>query len=163
MNIIENLQETVCKEKILLHGSPKYCYELRPADFGMGNVLCTTQFATIAVMMAILRACPVKGQVKYQPLKNPTDDHIILKLTKEKLQSLMNHPNLEGYVYVLGRDGFKPRFFNEFRSGESRFVRKPIRVERSDLPFTPTEGQLEYKICTDPEIHRQFSTREFFP
>lgn len=163
MSIIKTLDEIVLKEKVLLHGSARYFYELQPSNFGMGSVVCATQFATIAVLMAILRACPVKGHVKYQPLLSPKIDHVVLKLTKEKLQSIINNPDLEGYVYLLNRDGFRPRFFNEFRLRQSRFVRKPIKVNFNDLPFTPISGQLEYKIFTNPEIHEQFSIREYFP
>jgi hypothetical protein len=162
MSTLQMLENIVIKEKVLLHGSPNYFYELRPSRILGKRIVCATQFAEIAVLMAILRAC--RGKIiKYQPVSSAECPYIDLRIKLAKLHHLLSTDEAIGYVYMIDRDGFKKESLEEFRIFEPRFVRKPIKVTKADLPFVPVPGTTTYRIPLKAEIFKAFPVWDYFP
>ncbi len=164
MNQFALLENKIVEEKILLHGSARKLFDLRPNKrINDGpSALCATQFPEIAILMAILRGCKGKGGVKYKNIITQENPVLHLRLSPVKLESLLTTDEIKGYVYLLDRDGFDCHTLNEFRTKRSRFVREPITVSKSDLPFIPKEGEREYYIPLSMNIVTSFPVRDYF-
>lgn len=164
MSQIDLLTQKVIEEKIILHGSPRKFYELRPTRRIEDDCcMCATQFPEIAILMAILRKCKGHGGVKYKSITTENEPVLHLRMSAVKLNSLLSSDELTGYIYVLDRDNFQRHSLNELRCWDSRFVRAPISVTKADLPFIPEEGKREYHIPLSMDIITSFPIREYFP
>lgn len=159
------LQEKVLNEKIVLHGSARQFYELKPTKrIGDGSpAICATQFPEIAILMAILRKCSGRAGVKYKNIATEIDPVLHLRISQEKLDSLLTSQDIIGYVYLLDRDNFQRHSLNELRSADARFVRTPLTVTKADLPFVPEKGKREYHIPLSTDIMTSFPIRTYFP
>lgn len=140
------LKNKVIEEKVLLHGSGRQFYELRPTKriHDGPSAICATQFPEIAVLMVVLCNCKGKGGVKYKNINTEINPVLHLRISSTKLDSLLNTEEVTGYIYILDRYDFERHSLNELRSARSRFVRKPIPVSKSDLPFIPEKGIRQY-------------------
>lgn len=163
---IHNLRKLVSSGNTILHGSPKEFFEVRPTRNNGEMVVCATVVPEIALYHELLIGTPggrkrgipgIRFTGEWSCIEDEQNRRIFtIRITQKKLEFLLLHPKLQGYVYPMDTYDFEKRGLSECRLHKSRFLRTKILITEEDLPFTPIPGHLEYKLILPYKFKSHF-------